>query len=118
MAFGDHNDMQKAIDLLAEVKESIINAYEEKTGLSRAKIARLMEDETWMNARKALDLGFIDRILGGTENAAAATAFSAHTAEDALRRKLAAKYSGEKPQTEPTGRRVSDLMERLNLMKH
>lgn len=35
MAFGDHADMEKAIDMLSEVKESIINAYELKTGLSR-----------------------------------------------------------------------------------
>ena len=47
IAFGDHNEMQKAIDMLAEVKESIINAYEIKTSLSRAKLAHLMEAETW-----------------------------------------------------------------------
>ena len=33
-AFGDHVDMQKAIEMLDEVKESIINAYELRTGLS------------------------------------------------------------------------------------
>ena len=63
MAMGDHNDMQKAIDVLNEVKESIINAYKLKTGMSRAKISRLMEDETWMNVKKAVDLGFADGIL-------------------------------------------------------
>ena len=52
-AFGDHNDMQKAIDLLEEVKQSIINAYEIKTGQSRAVLSHLMENETWMNVRKA-----------------------------------------------------------------
>ena len=52
IAFGDHNEMQKAIDMLAEVKESIINAYEIKTSLSRAKLAHLMEAETWMDAKQ------------------------------------------------------------------
>ncbi len=42
VAMGDHNEMQKAIEMLEEVKESIINAYEIKTGMSRAKLARLM----------------------------------------------------------------------------
>ena len=60
--FGDHVDMQKAIEMLSEVKESIINAYARKTGMSRAKLSRMMEDETWMNARKALELGFIDKL--------------------------------------------------------
>ena len=55
--------MEKAIELLEEVKESIINAYEAKTGLSRSKISKMMDDETWMNAKKALKLGFVDGIL-------------------------------------------------------
>ncbi len=63
VAFGDSAEMERAIAMLAEVKESIINAYEIKTGLSRAKISRLMDTETWMDARKAVELGFADDIL-------------------------------------------------------
>ncbi len=63
LAIGDSEEMRKAIDMLAEVKESIINAYEIKTGLSRAKIAHLMDGETWMSAKKAVELGFADGIL-------------------------------------------------------
>lgn len=55
--------MRKAIDVLNEVKESIINAYTAKTGLSHARIANLMSNETWMNAKKAVELGFADGIL-------------------------------------------------------
>jgi ATP-dependent Clp protease protease subunit len=60
---GDKSDMQKAIEFLEEVKEGIINAYVRKTGLSRNKISKLMDEETWMNAEKALQLGFVDGIL-------------------------------------------------------
>lgn len=63
LAMGNKADMEKAIELLEEVKESIINAYEAKTGLSRSKISKMMDDETWMNAKKALKLGFVDGIL-------------------------------------------------------
>jgi len=63
IAFGDTVEMEKAITMLSEVKESIINAYELKTGMSRAKISRLMDNETWMNAKKAVELGFADGIL-------------------------------------------------------
>lgn len=62
-ASGNKADMEKAIELLEEVKESIINAYEEKCHLSRAKIAKMMSEETWLNAKKALQLGFVDGIL-------------------------------------------------------
>ncbi len=63
IAFGDKGEMQKAIHMLAEVKESIMNAYEIKTGLNRAKISSMMDAETWMNAHKAVELGFADGIL-------------------------------------------------------
>ena len=62
-AVGDAAEMQKAIAMLGEVKESIINAYEIKTGLSRARISHIMDSETWMNAHKAKELGFCDEVL-------------------------------------------------------
>ena len=119
VAFGDSAEMQKAIEMLASVKDSIINAYEIKTGLSRAKLSHLMENETWMNANKAVELGFADGILedakrmSGTE----AYAFSGKTVEAAIINKARAKA---KPvaQAKPTGRSVDELMERLNLLKY
>ena len=63
IAMGNASDMEKAISTLNEVKESIINAYVAKTGMSRNKVAKLMSDETWMNAKKAVELGFADAIL-------------------------------------------------------
>ena len=63
VAQGDSAEMQKAIRLLDEVKESIINAYEIKTGLSRTRLSHLMDSETWMNAWKAKELGFCDEVL-------------------------------------------------------
>ena len=63
VAMGDSEEMRKAIQLLDEVKESIINAYQIKTGLSRDELSKLMDGETWMNALKAKDLGFCDEVL-------------------------------------------------------
>ena len=63
IAMGNTRDMEKTITTLNEVKESIINAYAAKTGLSRSKISKLMSDETWINAKKAVELGFADEIL-------------------------------------------------------
>ncbi len=110
IAFGDHKDMQKALEMLNEVKESIINAYEIKTGLPRNRLSKLMEDETWMNAKKAVELGFADEIIGGDkpENS---VMFSQRTVNNALMNKLRADEPS-KP-----GRRVDELSERLDLIK-
>ena len=67
VAFGDHTEMAKAIEMLEGVKDSIINAYALKTGMSRVKLSRLMDAETWMDATKAVELGFADDII--TRNA-------------------------------------------------
>lgn len=63
LAIGNAKDMERAIGMLNEVKESILNAYEGKTGLSRIRLSHMMDDETWFNARKAVELGFADKIL-------------------------------------------------------
>ena len=62
-SIGDEREMKKAMDMLSEVKESIINAYELKTGLPRKQLSNMMNAESWMNAKKALELGFADSIL-------------------------------------------------------
>ena len=123
IASGDAAEMQKAIAMLDEVKESIINAYEIKTGMRRTKLSHLMDAETWMDAHTAVDLGFADEIMArpadaGAENhAAGPMLFSRAAVTNHLMDKLAAKCRIEKKPTKPE-RSVDDLMERLNLMKH
>ena len=123
MAMGDAAEMQKAIAMLDEVKESIINAYEIKTGMSRARLSHLMDAETWMDAHTAVDLGFADEIMvrpanaSAEDHAAQPMLFSRAAVTNHLMDKLAAKCRIEKKPTQPE-RSVDDLMERLNLMKH
>ncbi len=114
--------MQKAIAMLDEVKESIINAYEIKTGMSRTKLSHLMDSETWMDAHTAVELGFADEIMTRPTNAdaenhvAGPMMFSRAAVTNHLIDKLAAKCRIEKNLIKPE-RFVDDLMERLNLMK-
>ena len=118
MAYGNHDDMQKAIEMLDEVKESIINAYEIKTNLSRAKLSHLMYTETWMNANKAIELGFADDILEDEKKNISdipAYAFSGRAAEISLMNKLTLHCKSEKK--EPVGTPISNLEKRLNLLK-
>ena len=62
-AMGDKDDLAQAISMLDSVKDSILNAYVKKTGLSKNKLSKLMDDETWMDANKAVELGFADRVM-------------------------------------------------------
>ena len=125
IAFGDTAEMQKAIEMLASVKDSIINAYEIKTGLSRAKLSHLMDAETWMDANKAVELGFADGVLkrgSDTEDMdvpSVSMLFSEATVVNSLKEKLAAKCRIAPKTTEPTRtHRADDFMDRLNLIKN
>lgn len=130
VAIGDTEEMQKAIAMLDEVKESIITAYELKTGMSRAKLAHLMDAETWMNAQKAIELGFADGILTRETNVQDGIAinsyqFSRRAVTNSLLNKLehmqAAKRSAtEKPPDETPAEPkfpAEPLLQRLNLLK-
>ena len=135
-AYGNHTDMEKAIEMLDEVKESILNAYEIKTSLSRAKLSHLMDSETWMNANKAIELGFADDILKDSKKDAAdipAYAFSGKETETRLMNKLTAHYKPKEKGITPAqaaaipavkdetpaqaGKTYDELMTRLNLIK-
>ena len=125
VAYGDSAEMQKAIEMLGSVKDSIINAYEIKTGLSRAKLSHLMDAETWMDATKAVELGFADEILkrpGEAENLetpAVSMLYSKANVVNSLMNKIAHKCAIDPKTTEPTHKhRADDLLERLNLIKN
>ena len=125
-AFGNSDEMQKAIEMLGSVKDSIINAYEIKTGLSRAKLSRLMDAETWMDANKAVELGFADGIMSRadeSEDMAAPTVsmlYSKANVVNSLMEKIAAKCAIDpKPAVpERTGRSVDELRAKLNTIKN
>lgn len=118
---SDTSEMQKAIAMLDEVKESIINAYEIKTGMSRTKLSHLMDAETWMDAHTAIDMGFADEILTRPaeipveNNIAGPMLFSRASVTNSLMDKLAAKCHIKKP--EIPERSVDSLLERLDLIK-
>lgn len=113
MAAGDTTEMKKAISMLTEVKESIINAYELKTGMSRDKIAKLMDAETWMDANKAVELGFADEILSRESSVKpSAMMYSENVVSRKLWNKISAKY---RPKDQ--GRTVATLLRSLDLEK-
>ena len=121
--YGDHNEMKQAIKVLDEVKESIINAYEIKTNLPRDEISRLMENETWMNAKKAMELGFADGLLEDEKASEDnmlddAFSFSARAGEKELMSKIAARCrEKEMVDVSKKGASITELEKRLELLK-
>jgi ATP-dependent Clp protease protease subunit len=131
VAIGDSEEMRKAIGMLSEVKESIINAYETKTGLERTKLSKLMDAETWMSAHKAMELGFSDGILEGAKSGKepSSYAFSRRAVTNSLLDKVMpmsakAAYKDAGPpgdtdtNTEPQGTPAESLERRLFLISH
>ena len=117
-AYGNVEEMQKAIDVLNEVKESIINAYEIKTGLHRSKISELMDQETWMNAKKAKELGFCDEIFAkDVEDETEPQMFSNSSIEKNLKNKLVEKYLIKKEEQIQNGLSVKEMNARLETIK-
>ena len=122
IAWGDHAEFAKAIEMLDEVKESIINAYVLKTGLSRAKLSHLMDAETWMDANKAVELGFADEIMTRSveaeniETPEVSMLYSKANVVNSLMDKIAAKCAIEPKPTKT--HKADDLMARLNLIKN
>ncbi|QRN84899.1 Clp protease ClpP [Clostridia bacterium] len=119
IAIGDTDEMQKAISMLDEVKESIINAYQVKTNQSRAKISHWMDAETWMNANKAIELGFADGVLEDSKRhqATPTYAFSRRAVTNSLLDKVKTKEQPQ-PKSEPQGVLAESLQKRLNLIIH
>ncbi|CQR75069.1 ATP-dependent Clp protease proteolytic subunit 1 [Sporomusa ovata DSM 2662] len=117
MIFGEAADFQSGIKMLSEVKEGIINAYHQKTGLSRAKISSMMDAETWFSAQKAVELGFADKILYAPDQVEATEGFifDKITVTNALRRKLPKEK--QESEAQPQGVPHQELLTRLNLLK-
>ena len=119
IAYGNTSEMEKAIEMLQEVKESIINAYELKTGLSRNKLSKLMDNETWMDARKAVELGFADEMMErntkNLEPPSVSMMYSETLLTNSLMDKL--KNTWQPPQITKNKISADSLMERLFLLE-
>lgn len=63
IVWGNHIDMRKTADILEEISDGIANDYVGKTGIKRDEIRQMMDDETYMNAKTALEKGFVDAIF-------------------------------------------------------
>ena len=107
---GQKEDLDQAAQMLAETKESIINAYELKTNLPREKISAMMDDETWMNVNKAIELSFADDMLGQNKDITDCYSYSDKQSDLVVLNKL--------KRTSQNTISVKSLQKRLSLLSH
>ena len=105
IAMGDSEEMRRAGQLLDEVKESLINAYELKTGLSRARISHMMNDESWMNPENE------------PQETGESMFFSSASVQRRVMNSLLEKVQTEKPEAVPRTS-ASALADRLDRLKY
>lgn len=95
-AQGNEHDLRFVADVLAECRESLINAYQLKTGKTRAELLELLEANnkqgTWMSAQRAVELGFADAMLYD---------WNSEPAQQAMVARAQAIYALERPTASP-----------------
>lgn len=62
MAGGTSRDLRAMADSLDKVRDVLVGTYVNVTKHSAEKIAKWMEDETWMDAKEAKALGFVTEV--------------------------------------------------------
>jgi ATP-dependent Clp protease protease subunit len=63
ITFGRASDHEAAASLLSKINDEMADLYVARTGLDKAKVLQMLDDETWMNAEEAKELGFCDSIV-------------------------------------------------------
>jgi|TARA_B100002052_G_C15887171_1_gene602089 ATP-dependent Clp endopeptidase proteolytic subunit ClpP len=69
-AMGEASEMRKTANLLEKISNEIADIYVKKTKLPYDKVKDMMDEETWLNADEALELGFVDSISDAIKVAA------------------------------------------------
>jgi ATP-dependent Clp protease protease subunit len=129
VAIGDTDEMRRAMGMLDEVKESLINAYQLRTGLSHTKLSNMLDAETWLSANKAIEMRFADGLLfeerryqPETGETGAAYMFSrravANSFLDRVRKRLPRDEPKPPEPARPTGILQETLTKRLFSLPH
>ncbi|WP_297634755.1 head maturation protease, ClpP-related [uncultured Clostridium sp.] len=62
-SYGDYREMEHTSEILKNANDTIANSYMCKTGMSREAALEMMNNETYLSAEKALELGLVDEIM-------------------------------------------------------
>jgi ATP-dependent Clp protease, protease subunit len=62
MAWGDAAELRKVADVLDKYRDSIVDAYTDKSKKDKKAIVKILDAETWYTAQEAVDAGFADSV--------------------------------------------------------
>ena len=124
---GDYHDMEKGAEILKSATEGLANAYVLKTGIDKATILDMMDKETWLNADKAVELGFADEVMFQEDKLSSQITMSGQFSlvaslanEHILPKKAIDKYNeikNQQKQEEKIKNECAKLTAQLNLLK-
>ena len=103
ISYGNADDLDHDSEMLDVTDQSIVNAYQQKTGMNRDDILQMMAKETWMTAQDAVDKGFADKISTGSQQPQVVNAVATPLlTNDAISKvkNLLAKVRSAKPQNQ------------------
>lgn len=115
--WGEADEIRSAAQMLDDIKETIINAYQLKTKLPREQLAQMMNDETWLHAKKAVELKFADKIMyteNQTADSGAANISSRRQVMNCVANAFRAKLAAENKSAAKKHSRIADLRKKLN----
>jgi len=69
LVVGNKSELIKTADLLKKVDDSQVDDFRSKTGQEVDQISTWMREETWFTAEEAKEYGFVDEIIGESEEA-------------------------------------------------
>jgi ATP-dependent Clp endopeptidase proteolytic subunit ClpP len=67
---GNSKDMRKSADTLDKISNELTEIYVKKTGLAYNRVTEMMDEETWLSAEEAYELGFVDTVSDAIKVAA------------------------------------------------
>ena len=111
-AAGNTEDMAHLSEVLQDQDESLAAAYAEKTGKPKDEILALMAKETWLNAEKALEYGFVDEITARPEAAMVASCQGSRITDEMRQQAIAAR---EKQDADKQKKRAEEITNDLFL---
>lgn len=132
---GESKDMRHTANVLDEVKETILNVYQARTKRDRAELSKMMDEESWMSAQKAINEGFVDGMLYTEQSAPGETVVNSfslsrtaimNSSDNVMTRffeqwqKMQAGKTAETPapttpEESPANSRIFDIQRRLNV---
>lgn len=105
IAMGDRTAFDNMINRLMDVEEQMLGIYARKTKLDKNEIRAMLEEETWMGADQAIELGFADKKVEDTVAIAASA--------------LKAKWIAKRPEkyfstTDATAAKIEELKNKVS----